>query len=204
MLTPTRCQHALAAVVEREGILRKILVLVLAMTMVLTVAAPSGAKVKEREANGVTSFMLNPTCDPTPGAEFGACPFADGILALGLSNPGVKVGTFKGSQLFEGTLFITVENGSFTMTGTVVFEGRVKACGHGTVEFEVDGSGFLTPGVGGGANFITNTQKIVGGSLPIEGALSELGVGTGNEDGTAGTLDYAGDYSCDQRGRGHS
>jgi len=162
--------------------------------------------VKEREATGVTSFTLNPTCDPTPGAEVGACDFnpETGILSLGLSNPGVKVGTFQGSQLFEGTLFISVADGSFTMTGTVVFEGRVKACGHGTVEFEVDGSGFLTPGVGGGADFVTNTQTIVGGSLPIEGALSELGVGTGNEDGTAGTLDYAGQYSCDQRGRGHS
>lgn len=181
---------------------RRFFVAALASTLVFAMAAPSAAKVKEREAEGVTSFQLMPTCDPTPG---GNCPFdiSTGILELGLANPGVKVGTFKGTQLFEGTLFINTADGTFTMTGSVLFEGRVKACGHGTVEFDVTGSGRLTE-EGAGAFFETNEQTIVGGTLPIEGIVRELGAGTGNADGTGGTLQYEGEYSCDQRGRGHS
>lgn len=183
--------------------MRRLLIAVLSFVLVLVLAPPSSAKVKERAAEGTTSFMLMPTCDPNPG---GNCPFdpETGILELGLANPGSKVGTFKGTQLFEGTLFIDVFTGSFTMTGSVVFEGRVKACGYGTVEFDVVGSGVLTPGVGSGAFFETNEQTIVGGTLPIEGVVRELGAGTGNEDGSAGTLPYTGEYTCDQRGRGHS
>lgn len=174
----------------------------LAACLVMVLAAPSTAAVKEREAAGVTSFMLNPTCDPSPG---GNCPFnlETGILELGLSNPGMKVGTFKGSQVFNGTLFINTNDGSFEMTGSVVFTGRVKACGHGTVEFDVVGSGFLTD-QGSGAFFETNEQTIVGGTLPLDGVVRELGAGTGNADGTAGTLEYVGEYTCDQRGRGRS
>ncbi len=181
--------------------MRRLLVGVLSFALILVLAPPSAAKVKERDAEGTTSFMLNPTCDPSPG---GNCPFDPdtGILELGLSNPGMKVGTFKGTQRFDGTLFINVFNGTFTMTGSVVFEGRVKACGHGTVEFDVTGSGFLTE-EGSGAFFETNEQTIVGGTLPIEGVVRELGAGTGNEDGTAGTLPYEGEYTCDQRGRGN-
>jgi len=184
--------------------MKRLLVTVLVATLVLTLAIPGAAAVKERQAEGVTSFMLNPTCDPTFSGDPGTwCPIVDGEVLLGLANPGSKTGTIKGSQLFEGVLAIA-SDGSLTMTGSVVFTGRVKACGYGTVEFDVAGSGFLTPGQGSGAFFETNEQTIVGGSLPIEGVVRELGNGTGNEDGTAGTLEYEGEYTCDQRGRGHS
>ncbi len=176
--------------------MRRFILLATAMAILLALAGPASAKVKTRDAEGVTEFTLVASCEP-----FVDCVIEDGFLFASLQNPGTKTGTFKGTQLYTVDFVLNLADFSFTVEGSVVFTGTVKACGHGTVIFDVIGSGFLE--ADGTANFVVQDQTVSGGTLPLQGTISETGTGTTNSDGT-GSIDYVGSYTCDQRGRGHS
>lgn len=179
--------------------MRRILVLGIAMAMMLALAAPAVAKVKTRQAEGSTMFTLNPTCDPASTCAFDP---ETGILTITLLNPGMKTGTFKGTQLLTADFLLNAFTNEFTYSGTVVFNGRVKACGVGTVVFDVVGNGFLEED--GTANFVVNDQTIIpaGTTLPIEGILREPGALPTDPETGVGFGSYEGEYTCDHSGKG--
>lgn len=170
-------------------------ILVLGMTIGLAMPASAGAK--ERDAAGGGAFTLNPTCDPN-GGEF-ACEFDAEALTLNvtLSNPGITTGTFKGTQLFTADFLVNVIDNTFEMTGIVVWNGRVKACGVGTVVYDVFGSGYLE--ADGTAFFEVNHQTInpIGTTLPIDGFLDLPGLAPTDPETGIGELAYTGQYTCD-------
>ena len=165
----------------------------------LALAVPASAKVKERAAEGSTTFTLSPTCDPASTCAFDA---GTGVLTITLLNPGTKTGTFKGTQLLTADFKLNVFTNDFTYSGTVVFNGRVKACGVGTVVLDVVGSGFLQED--GTANFVVNDQTIIpaGTTLPIEGILREPGALPTDPVTGVGFGSYEGEYTCDHGGSG--
>jgi hypothetical protein len=91
-------------------------------------------------------------------------------------------------------------DGSFVMIGTVVFNGRVKACGVGTVVFDAYGEGFLDET--GNAVFEVNSETVnpVGTTLPISGQLNSPGALPADPDTGVGSGPYSGEYSCDHSG----
>ncbi|MDH3471794.1 MAG: hypothetical protein OEM94_10810 [Acidimicrobiia bacterium] len=182
--------------------MRRVLVLTIVMATMLALAAPVSAKVKERQAEGGTMFTLNPTCDPSLADPATACDLdlGTGILTLTLLNPGTKTGTFKGTQLLTADFLLNVFTNEFTYSGTVVFNGRVKACGVGTVVMDVVGEGFLD--ADGNATFIVNDQTInpALSTLPIEGILREPGFLPTDPETGVGSGDYEGEYTCDHSG----
>lgn len=173
--------------------------LVLAMTMGL--ASPASADAKVRTAEGGGFFTLNPTCAP-----FGdpACDFnpETGVLNITLSNPGTTTGTFKGTQLLTADFLLNTADNSFEMYGTIVWNGRVKACGVGTIVYDVVASGFLDETAT--ANFLVNRQTInpTGTTLPIEGFLDLPGASPTDPDTMMGAIDYTGEYLCDHSNSG--
>jgi len=165
------------------------------MAMLLALAAPTSAKVKEREAKGTTAFTL---VINNPEVDLDADP---PIFTAQLDNPGTKTGTFKGTQLYSVDYVQNLVDNTFTVEGTVVFFGRVKACGYGLVIFDVSGHGVILDDGAGAADFFVQDQTVSGGTLPLEGWISETGTGVSTGDAT-GTIEYEGSYSCDHSGKG--
>lgn len=176
-----------------------IVVLALGMAIGLVVPASGAAKVRTAEGGGV--FTLNATC-----VAFGDPPCAfdeeTGDLTITLSNPGTTTGTFKGTQLLTADFVLNVFTQTFEMDGTIVWNGRVKACGVGTIVYDVVASGFLDEF--GTANFEVNLQTInpIGTTLPISGFLSLPGPAPTDPDTMMGAIDYTGEYICDHSKNG--
>lgn len=183
--------------------MRRFLLFTMSVLLMLTLAVPASAERNmARDAAGTTTFTVIATCDfPAAPGGLDDCPIdANGVVAIGLSNPGSKVGTFRGNQLYEGNIYINLAAGTFTIDGTVTFTGTVRGCGFGTVVFDSAGSGYLDPATGA-ANFDTNLQTIVasGTTLPITGYVNETGIQTPPAPDGSSMLDYSGRYTCDRR-----
>lgn len=180
--------------------MRRILLLTIAMALMFALAAPGSATVRDRQAKGTTTFTLIVTCNPGPPiAGVPDCVIEGTTLFITISNPGAKTGTFKGTQVFDATVAISLLDPTrFTFTGTTVFTGKVKACGSGTVIFDTNGSGSFD--ANGDAIFDVNDATVSGGTLPMEGTFSELGNQAPTNDAGMGSIDYEGSYTCDKRG----
>lgn len=163
--------------------------------MMIGLTAPASAEpAKVRHAEGGGVFTLNPTCDPAAGT----CAFdpTTNVLTITLENPATTTGTFKGEQVLTADFMLDTDDGSFEMFGTIVWHGRVKACGVGTIVYDVVGSGALDPA--GTAIFEVNRQTIDpdGTTLPIDGFLDVPGAAPTDEN-NMGPINYTGQYSCD-------
>lgn len=177
--------------------MRRLLILCLAVATMLALAAPASAATKVRQAEGTTTFTVVATCNSGGAGDVEGqpdCAFDGETLEITITNPGTKRGSFNGAQVFDGVVNLNVVDLSFTISGTVVFDGRVRGCGSGTVVFEASGAGSIDPATGL-ATFDSNEQVIVGGTLPIRGHVSEVGTESPNGDGTS-SLDYTGAYVC--------
>lgn len=177
--------------------MKRLAVLMMVVGLVMGIAAPASADVKTREASGTTTFTLNPQC--TPGVDCAFDPDT-GVITIELLNPATKTGTFKGTQLLTADFLLDTTDGSFVMVGTIVFSGRVKACGVGTVLFDAYGEGFLDET--GNAVFEVNSETVnpVGTTLPISGQLNSPGALPTDPDTGVGSGPYSGEYSCDHSG----
>ena len=168
--------------------------LAMVVGLIVALAVPAFANGKIREASGTTTFTLNPQC--TPGVDCAIDP-ETGVLTIPLLNPATKSGTFKGTQVLTADFLLNTTDGSFVMTGTVVFNGRVKACGVGTVVFDAYGEGFLDET--GTAVFEVNSETVnaAGTTLPISGQLNSPGALPTDPDTGVGSAPYSGEYACD-------
>lgn len=178
--------------------MKRLAVLALAVGLIMGMAAPASAKVKTRDASGTTTFTLTPQCDPEVNCEF---DLATGVITIPLLNPATKTGTFKGTQLLTADFMLNTNDGSFVLIGTVVFTGRVKACGVGTVVFDAYGEGSLDQD--GTAVFAVNSETVnpVGTTLPISGQLDSPGALPTDPETNIGSAPYTGEYSCNHSGR---
>lgn len=179
---------------ERRGHLTRIALIALMLGLVMAMAAPVSAKTKTREASGTTTFTLNPQC--TPGVDCAFDP-ETGVMTIELLNPATKVGTFKGTQVLTADFLLDTNTGRFEMFGTVVFTGRVKACGVGTIVFDAYANGFLDQN--GTAVFQVNSETVnpAGTTLPISGQLNSPGALPTDPNTGIGSGPYTGEYSCD-------
>ena len=128
-------------------------------------------------ASGTETYVSNFTVEKA----------ADGNVFLRGLNPGVKTGTFTGTQAADFTL-VLFKDGTFNFEGVLTFIGTVEGCGTGTVVFRAEGAGFLLPDE---TAVITrdHQQTLFGrGTLPVHARLDVSGTGT--------TLAYSGEYHC--------
>lgn len=164
------------------------------VALTMAMAAPASAAVKTRDASGTTTFTLNAQC--TPGVDCEVDPVT-GVVTVPLLNPATKTGTFKGTQVLTADFLVNTTDGSFEMIGTVVFNGRVKACGVGTVVFDAYGSGYFDQA--GVPVFEVNSETVnpAGTTLPISGQLNSPGALPSDPVTGVGSAPYSGEYSCD-------
>jgi hypothetical protein len=166
--------------------------------LIMLIAAPAPASVKTRAAEGTTTFTLNPQCTPGVDCELDLDTFE---MTIPLLNPATKTGTLKGNQLLTADFRLNVITNTFVMEGTVVFNGRVKACGVGTVVFDAYGEGYLMED--GSAFFEVNSETVnpAGTTLPITGVLNSPGALPTDPDTGIGSGPYAGEYECNHSGK---
>jgi hypothetical protein len=178
--------------------MKRIAVVAVVVGLMMAMAAPAPAKVKSRNAEGTTTFTLNPQCTPGVDCEIDFDTF---VMTIPLLNPATKSGTFKGTQVLDADFMLNVVDNTFVMEGTIVFNGRVKACGVGTVVFDAYGAGYLMED--GSAYFEVNRETVnpAGTTLPITGVLNSPGALPTDPETGIGSGPYTGEYECNHSGK---
>ena len=147
-----------------------------------------------------TTYTLNFTCDPTPGAEPPAACALDaetGVLTLSTLNPAKNTGSLKGNQLLISDFFLDTNTGRFTTTGYVIANGRVEGCGRGTVVFDYFGSGTLDANNVAIFDVLDMTVNPVGTNVPVTGVLRGPGPYPSDPETMIGVGRTEGQLTCD-------
>ena len=150
------------------------------------------------EAVGTITWTNNLKCNIGQGVEWSlpqspCVQDAEGTFTIPVVTADAVTGTFDGVQARDGVLLYGA-NGDFSLSGTIVFMGRVEGCGSGTVFFETTAEGIDADGI---ATYTSNTATTVpGGTLPVVGSLEMSGTEVLDDDGNK-TIAYTGTFSCD-------
>ena len=159
-----------------------------------------GAAMAQMEAEGTTTYTLNPTCELGQESPLSRPPCAfdeeAGLLTFTMLNPASTTGAFEGVQVLEAEGVTHVADGSFSGSGLIFWSGTVEGCGAGTFFAETEFAG--APDADGVNIFSVNDFTIVpGGSLPITGTYEGRGPEVPNGAGSASSqVRYS--YSCDE------
>lgn len=111
-------------------------------TTVATTAVADASLANAADLTGEMAFEWIPSCSlgPLLNRELDECATFAGYTILPAVLPGVRTGTFDGTENFHG-IFAVEPDGDYVFAGISSFVGTVDGCGDGTVVFNSTGSG---------------------------------------------------------------